>query len=323
MRMPYKGRGISNSTMRDVKARAGHMAQALPPLLLAAARVAEIVMHGVHGRRRAGPGDEFWQYRAYAPGDAAASIDWRRSARAGRLYVRETEWMAAATLWLWVQADAGMRWRSHLAGTNKAERALLLALALARLAQRAGERAAALGSSIAPDHTRAAWERMAAWWLRRLEETENDPAPAHASLPPLQALPRFSTVVLLGDFFAAPEELKRRMTQLAQGGVRGHLLQIVDPAEETFPYEGRVRFADMTGTRTFLSERAEDLRADYARRLAALRADLRGQARRLGWTFQVHRTDEPPQQALLMLHARLRDEAVMSGGSGGGAMATA
>ena len=300
-----------NHAPEPVKPRAEALAQALPPLLLAAERVAEIVMHGVHGRRRAGPGDEFWQYRAYAPGDAASSIDWRKSARAERLFVRETEWMAANTLWLWVQRDAGMRWRSHLAGEEKEQRALLLALALARLAQRAGERAGVIGAPFAPDHTRAAFERMARYWL---STAHDGPAETEAaSLPPRTPLPRFSSVVLMGDFFAAPEELMRRMVALAGAGVRGHLLQVVDPAEETFPYEGRVRFSDMAGVRQFLSERAEDLRAAYQRRLAALREELAAQARRLGWTFAVHRTDAPPQTALLALWARLADAPVAAG----------
>ncbi len=293
-------------TSGPVKPRAEALAQALPPLLLAAERVAEIVMHGVHGRRRGGPGDEFWQYRAYAPGDAAASIDWRKSARAERLFVRETEWMAANTLWLWVQRDAGMRWRSHLAAEEKEHRALTLALALARLAQRAGERAGILGAPLTPDHTRAAFERMAQYWLAQTHDGQTAEAAA-ASLPPQGPVPRFSAVALIGDFFAAPEELMRRMVALAGSGVRGHLLQVVDPAEETFPYEGRVRFADVRGERSFLSERAEDLRAAYRRRLEDLRAELAAQARRLGWTFAVHRTDAPPQQALLALWARLAD----------------
>jgi uncharacterized protein (DUF58 family) len=265
----------------------------------------------VHGRRRGGPGDEFWQYRAYAPGDAATSIDWRKSARAERLFVRETEWMAANTLWLWVQQDAGMRWHSHLVEEEKERRALTLALALARLAQRAGERAGIIGAPFAPDHTRAAFERMARYWLARQRA---DAAEAEAaSLPPRARVPRFSSLVLIGDFFAAPEELMRRMVALAGAGVRGHLLQVVDPAEETFPYEGRVRFADMRGARTFLSERAEDLRAAYRRRLASLRAELGAQARRLGWTFAVHRTDAPPQTALLALWARLADAPMATG----------
>ncbi len=304
-----------------LQAGAEGLAQTLPALLLAAERVAEIVMHGVHGRRRAGPGDEFWQYRPYAPGDAASSIDWRKSARAERAYVRETEWMAANTLWLWVQQDAGMGWRSHLARESKHARALLLALALARLTQRAGERAGVLGAPFPPDHTRAAFERMGAWWWRRRPEAPGNNAVESAegevdggrSLPPVVAVPRFSSLVLIGDFFADAALLRRRMARLAASGARGHLLQVVDPAEESFPYEGRTRFLDMAGRRALLSERAEDLRAAYRARLQALRDELSMQARRLGWTFQVHRTDQPPQTALLALYARLADRPPMSG----------
>ncbi len=313
-----------SENQHHLKARAEGLAQTLPALLLAAERVAEIVMHGVHGRRRAGPGDEFWQYRPYAPGDAAASIDWRKSARAERAYVRETEWTAANTLWLWVQQDAGMGWRSHLAKESKHERALLLALALARLAQRAGERAGALGAPFPPDHTRMAFERLGEWWWRRRPEVRDamnatreadgsERADVGLSLPPVVELPRFSSVVLIGDFFADPTLLRQRMKRLAASGARGHLLQVVDPAEESFPYEGRTHFLDMAGARGFLSERAEDLRAAYQSRLQALRDELSMQARRLGWTFQVHRTDQPPQTALLALYARLADQPLDGG----------
>ena len=316
-----------SENQHHLKARAAGLAQTLPALLLAAERVAEIVMHGVHGRRRAGPGDEFWQYRPYAAGDAASSIDWRKSARAERAYVRETEWMAANTLWLWVQQDAGMGWCSHLAEESKHGRALLLALALARLAQRAGERAGALGAPFPPDHTRASFERLGEWWWRRRPQAadmsgkalngnvagEPENADTGLSLPPVVELPRFSSVVLIGDFFADPDVLRQRMKRLAATGARGHLLQVVDPAEESFPYEGRTRFLDMAGARGFLSERAEDLRSAYQSRLQALRDELSMQARRLGWTFQVHRTDQPPQAALLALYARLSDQPLAGG----------
>ena len=308
----------------QLQARAEGLAQTLPALLLAAERVAEIVMHGVHGRRRAGPGEEFWQYRAYAPGDAASLIDWRKSARAQRAYVRETEWMAANTLWLWVQQDAGMGWRSYLARESKHERALLLALALARLAQRAGERVGIPGAPFPPDHARAAFERMAAWWWRRRPQAMKNAATARVektdgaddggrSLPPVVSLPRFSSLVLIGDFFADPVLLRQRLTQLAATGARGHLLQVVDPAEESFPYQGRMRFLDMAGTRAFLSERAEDLRTTYQARLRGLRDELAAHARRLGWTFRIHRTDQPPQATLLALYAHLAEQPLAAG----------
>src|SRR5262249_30048253 len=79
----------------ELRDRAGEAAAVLPPLLVAAERVAVTVAQGVHGRRRVGQGETFWQFRHYESGDAAARIDWRESAKSQRLYVRETEWEAA------------------------------------------------------------------------------------------------------------------------------------------------------------------------------------------------------------------------------------
>ena len=287
----------ATSRLLQRRAAAERLAAALPPLLIAAERTAQAVLHGEHGRRRAGPGDAFWQYRPYGPGDSAADIDWRKSARAERVLVRETEWMAANTLWIWVQNDPGMRWRSHLAETDKAERAALIALALSTLAVKAGERIAPLGGPFRPDHTRRALHNLA----RHL-----DPAGAEdATAPPPADIARFSTCLLIGDFFADPDALEARIRRLAANGASGHLLQVVDPAEETFPFHGRTRFERPGGADHVEFGRAEEVRDGYRRELAALRARLKDLARRIGWTFSLHRTDQPPQTAVLALHERI------------------
>ena len=103
---------------------------ALPPLLAEAQHLAATVVLGEHGRRRAGQGETFWQYRRAIPGDAFSSIDWRRSARSDRLYVRQTEWEAAQTVNLWVDPGQAMTYSGARNRPSKAERAALLAVAL-------------------------------------------------------------------------------------------------------------------------------------------------------------------------------------------------
>src|SRR5471032_1856091 len=120
---------------------AATLAARLPSLVIAAKQVAQSVMHGVHGRRRAGPGETFWQFRAFQSGEPAAGIDWRRSAREGRAYVREREWEAAHTVWIWFDRSPSMAFASTLAPVSKIDRAALLALAFADLCVRGGERA--------------------------------------------------------------------------------------------------------------------------------------------------------------------------------------
>jgi uncharacterized protein (DUF58 family) len=269
----------------------------LPPLLIRTERVAESVAHGLHGRRRAGPGETFWQFRGYQPGDSTRRIDWRKSAKSQRLFVRQTEWEAAQNVWLWRDASASMQYRSSERWPKKVARAELLLLAIASLLARGGERLALLGDDGAPALGRPALCRIAA----AIEQ----PEAVTDSLPRLEALPRHSNLIMVGDFLAPFDEIKKKMAGFASYGVVGHLLQIMDPAEETLPFSGRVRFEGMEGEGTVLIGRVADIRADYHAALARHRQDLKDLTRSLGWTFALHHTDRPPQAALLALYLAL------------------
>lgn len=279
--------------------RASAQAGALPPLLVEAERIAATVILGEHGRKRAGPGEAFWQYRPYSFGDSTQRIDWHKSARSDRVFIRENEWEAANTLWVWASPSISMTFRSDLARVTKRERAQLLALAIASLAVRAQERVSALGSPYAPDHTRGQLVKIADWFLKH----------EGSALPAFTRMPRFSGAVLAGDFFERIEDIAQAITPVAEAGVKGHLVQVVDPAEETLPYAGRVEFHEMAGPLKFLSSKAETLREAYGEKLAAHRAALRELCRRIGWSFVIHRTDESPTRTLLALHALISGEA--------------
>ncbi|MFL1462156.1 DUF58 domain-containing protein [Roseococcus sp. DSY-14] len=272
-------------------ARAEAAAAALPPLVVEAERVAATLLQGAHGRRRAGQGDAFWQFRPYLPGDAAARVDWRQSAKADRLFVRETEWEAAQTVVLWRDGSASMDWRSSPALPAKRARAELLLLALAALLLRGGERVRLL-----PGPARAFAGRGALPALADALSRAGD-APPQADA----ALPRHARVVLFGDFLAPPAEVQAALSGFAARPLRGQMMQVLDPAEETLPYAGRLRFEGLEGEAPALVPRAEAVRGVYAERLSAHRAALSGFARAAGWGFATHRTDQPPQLALLAL----------------------
>ena len=105
--------GATDSSLTSGFREAGEqLGGRLPPLMIEADRVASTVAQGVHGRRRIGVGETFWQFRTYQPGDAAADIDWRQSARSRHLFVREQEWEAAASVWLWCDLSPSMGFRS-------------------------------------------------------------------------------------------------------------------------------------------------------------------------------------------------------------------
>ena len=271
----------------------------LPPLLVEAERIAATVILGEHGRKRAGPGESFWQYRPYSFGDSTQRIDWHKSARSDRVFIRENEWEAANTLWVWASPSVSMDFNSHLSTVTKRDRARLVSLAVASLGVRAQERVSALGSPYAPDHARAQLVKIADWFLKG----------EGAALPSFTRMPRFSSAVMAGDFFEPIADITKALTPIAAAGVKGHLVQVVDPAEETLPYAGRVEFQEMAGPVKFLSSKAETLRGAYAEKLEAHRAALRDLVNRIGWSFTIHRTDESPTKLLLALHARISGEA--------------
>ena len=186
-------RTTSSHGSHALRNRAQTLGAALPPLLVAADRIAVSIIQGVHGRRRAGPGEDFWQYRHYSFGDAANRIDWRKSARSEKMLIRENEWAATNTLYVWASRAPGMSFRSALSEVTKRDRATLIAMALATLAVRGGERVTVLGSPHPPGHTRLALANVAEWLL-------SDPKRAHADLPRAVRLPRYATCVLASDF---------------------------------------------------------------------------------------------------------------------------
>jgi uncharacterized protein (DUF58 family) len=285
-----------------LRERAEELASRLPPLLVAAERVAVTVAQGVHGRRRVGQGDTFWQFRQYQVGDAAAAIDWRQSAKSQRLFVRETEWEAAQSVWLWRDASASMDYSSagHLPGAHwppKRARAELLMVALASLLVRGGERLTLLGSGVAPMRGRLA--------LSRLVELIGQEPSDTSSLPTFEPLPRAAQLVLFGDFLSPLESVHIALARFAASGLAGHLMQIVDPAEEDLPFDGRVRFAGIEERDEIVISRVESIRGEYGLRFRRHREGLAAIAANFGWTFAAHRTERPPELALLALFGAL------------------
>ena len=272
------------------------LAATMPRLILEARRVAATIIHGLHGRRRAGAGENFWQYRRFVSGEPADRVDWRRSARDDHLYVREQEWEAAHTVWLWPDRSASMQFRSSLSRDSKLERALVIAFALAEVLIEGGERIGIPGL-MRPTASRNVVERMA-------EAMLHDTA-GRASLPPSFTPSPLAEVVMLSDLWSPIAEVEQTIALLSATNANGHVVQVVDPAEETFPYAGRIEFVEPEGAGTITAGRAETWRADYEARVERHRAAIRAETDRLGWSFIIHRTDRPASELLLKLHEQL------------------
>lgn len=284
-------------TTTELRAQAQAASAHLPGLILSAERLAAMVAPGAHGLRRAGPGEDFWQYRPATHGDTARSIDWRRSARSDSQFVRDREVQTAQAVALWVSRGQGMTYCGARDRPDKSARAQLLALALGMVLLRGGERVGLLGQPARSGRMQA--ERLAEGLIGAVPAQGDDDAPSPEALRPNQRL------VILSDFLADPAWLEALLARAAGLGVRGVLMQVLDPDEENFPYSGAVLFRSLSGAIRHDSRDAAGLREAYLARLAERRDWLRAQAESAGWHFGHHTTDHAPAVALSWLYRML------------------
>lgn len=269
-------------------------ASKLPALLAQAEHLAGTMLLGDHGRRRAGTGDNFWQYRPLRPGDSFRSIDWRRSARGDETFVREKEWQIAQSVLLWLDPGASMRFASSENLVEKAERARVLMLALAILLQRGGERVGLTGFQLPP--------RRDASQILRLAEVFCIEESADYAEPEARGMIPHARAVFVSDFLGDMAPVHAALTKAADRGVRGVLFQVLDPSEENFPFDGRAIFQSMGGGIEYETLKAGALKTRYLDAMTARKDELRQMAGLCGWQYECHHTSASAQSALLWLY---------------------
>ena len=269
------------------------LAARFPALLAEAKNLSASLAHGLHGRRKSGPGETFWQFRRARREDPYSAIDWRRSAQSDALFVRETEWEAAQTVWLWRDGRAGFDWASDKALPLKRDRASVLLTAMAIALINGGERVGIVGQMQRPLHGRGGIERAGHMLIMRSTPPENLRT---------QALTGRPKAIVVSDFYEGAEVWRERLAHFKAAGMSGVLVQIYDPAEEDFPYTGRTEFNHPGGGAPVLFGRAQTIATTYQARFEHHTKNMAQLARALGWTFVRHRTDRGAAPALLSLY---------------------
>lgn len=285
---------LNQITPDGLRRDAEEAAAGFPALMAAADQLAATITLGAHGRRRAGPGDEFWQYRQAAQGDALRDIDWRRSARADAHFVRQMEWQNLQAVHLWVDRSLSMQYRGGEDVPHKGERARILGLAAAILLAKAGESVGLMEDPQPPKAGRGQITKMA---MRLAEAVQND-----YGVPPNKEMVRGNRALLISDFLGDWDTVIDALSRAADQRVQGCLVQVLDPSEESFPFDGRTIFESMGGGVSFETRRAKALRDDYLARLAERKDQLTALARRTGWMYLCHHTDQSAQSALMWIH---------------------
>lgn len=287
-----KKRGDSGH-LPDNMTQAAHLAGKVPGLLLQAEKIAHTVMRGVHGRRRVGQGETFWQFREYQAGDSTRDIDWRQTAKRDEVFIRQLEWEASQTVWLYRDASPSMDYHSSPKLPRKKDYAEVLMLALSMIILDGGEQISLLGTTLAPQAHAGAAQRIYDY----LPTQKEFDAPGR----PIAAR---SNMIMISDFYFAPDRLARFCAPLAEKEIRGLLVQITDPAEETLPFSGRVKFHDIENLSggNVTVEQVDAVREEYMRKFAAHREELEQLARRIGWRFIQASTADKPEAVLARIY---------------------
>lgn len=282
-------------TTQDHKnlAEAERLAGNLPGLLLEAEKVAHTFMKGVHGRRRVGQGESFWQFRPFQQGDQRRDIDWRQTAKRGDAYVRQMEWEASQTLWLYRDSTASMDYKGYKNLPTKREYADILLMALAIVTLSGGEQVGLLGTSLAPQTNYNSISRIFQHLPTQKEMVEAQ-----------RAVNARSQIIIISDFYYPVPQLIQFCEKLAYRGVQGTLLQVYDPSEKSLPFKGRVKFYDIEGANASPVDipQVEAVAEEYARRFKEHQEKLSTAARTLGWRFSHVSTADKPEQVLSRIY---------------------
>jgi uncharacterized protein (DUF58 family) len=186
-----------------------------------------------------------------------------------------------------------MEFASRGARDSKLERSLIVAFALAELLVAGGERVGIPGL-LTPTASRSVIDKIAQAIL-------HDDA-IRASLPPSFVPSALAEIVVLSDFWSPIADIRTMLAGLSASGAHGTLVQIVDPAEETFPYSGRIEFVEPEGFGVITAGRAESWASDYLARVALHRDQIRAETNKLDWLFTTHTTSRSAAELLLFLH---------------------
>lgn len=263
----------------------------LPPLIVAAERVAMSIIQGSHGRRRVGMGESFWQFRNYMPSDSVRSIDWRQTAKRDSAFIRQTEWEAAQTIVLWHDTSASMDYSSnpekHL---TKIRYARLMLLSLASALLRGGE------TILIPGH-------------RPLQGYPSLPHVAELlvqqqrGLDDLGKLPKNAYGLFITDGLVAEDVLSAQIQKLALQRLSAQFVQVMDPAERTLPFSGHTVFEGMEdGDGEQMIQDVRAIRTAYQDKLNTHLSVMKNVVKTAGWFWYEVTSDQMPETATLPIY---------------------
>ncbi len=279
-----------------LRLRAEESVSALPDLMIAAEKLADTIVHGDHAQRKSGAGQKFWQYREYVPGDRPQDIDWRQSAKTDHVFVKQKEWQITRKTYFWCARGASMNFSSAQDFPSKQDYARIMTLALALVLRKTQEQLGIFGSKMT-GRSEGMMEKIGHYVL---DDVEN-PLPHDGA----DSLPQNAYFIGMGDFLSPIEEIEVQFSHIAARTQNALILQILDPAELSLSYNGRVRFVDMAGSENHIIQNVSAVRAAYQERIEAHCKSVRNLCEGHGWSYHLCPADVPMASTLQDLYVML------------------
>ena len=291
----------------------GRVKVSLSELLAQRARVAHIAMQSLDSRavpsghqfsRLYGRGMDYAESRVYQPGDDVRRLDWRLTARSGKLHTKLFQEEREGRLLILLDMHASMRFGTRVRFKSvQAARAAALA---AWCAVRAGERVGALAFGNQRHHVRphggasgalAICGALAGWDVQ--PSAQGDESLSEALQRAGRLLHGSSRVLLISDGFSCDDAARGRLLDLSRhAGAR--ILVVADALELQPAPPGRYPL-EHDGVQREVSLQAERQRRDFQRVLGVGQARLAGLAKSLGLPCRSIDTATDPLDAIAAL----------------------
>jgi len=261
-------------------------------LLIKANNIANTVWEGMHNRNKAGVGDSFWQFRKYEYGDPAHLIDWKKSAKSYDTFIKEKELYTLQDIVIWRDTSKSMNFSSNKQIEPKIYRANLLTLALTIIFSKSGENIVLNGFNSKLSHGKEVINFIANQITSKIKES-------FLSRPNIDEIKNNSDVILISDFLNDIKYTEEIIRKLSSRGINGNIIHVLDPAEKTFPFKGRINFNGLEEEESILIGNAESIKNNYKKAITAHCNKVKKIALSYSWKYYMDITDNSPESSLL------------------------
>ena len=278
-----------------MRLQAEKLAIIAPDLKIRANKLANTVWEGIHNRNKAGIGDNFWQFKKYEYGDPVHLIDWKKSAKSSSFFIQEQELSTVQNINIWRDSSNSMNYSSRKSLDKKIYIANLITLVLSMILIKQSEKVKINGSNINYSNSEEAINLIS-------DQLSNIKTNNNNFKPNIEEIDNGSNCILIGDFLYSTENIEKIIKNLSSRKINGMLIHIIDPAEQKFPFKGRVNFKGLEGENPHLIGNAESVQKEYLKKFKKHLDTIKIITESYKWNYFMHITDQELVELVIKIY---------------------